>query len=181
MFRTLVPVLALTAGMAMTSGVAAQSIVTDTYTIQKEIPNTQTVNFAEFDIDNDGQLSRKEIGAKLFYIFDTDGNHVIDNKEYLKPMVLTIIPMQKEKIVTYDFNDDGIADKTQYKHKEFFEQSMLAKFDKDGNGLSASDFIERNFWSLDDNRDKVIDIKEWQAAYIKATSPSAANPNRYNR
>jgi len=180
MKRALIPALMMGIGLA-TAPALAQSITTDTYTMQKDLPNTQTVNFAEFDVNNDGQLSRKEIGEKLFYIFDTDGNHVIDNKEYLKPMVLTIIPMQKEKIVTFDFNDDGIADKTQYSHKEFFEQSMLAKFDKDGDGLSAKDFLGRYFWHLDDNKDKVIDLKEWQAEYIAVTSPSAANPNRYNQ
>jgi hypothetical protein len=154
----------------------------DTFITQQDVPGTQKVNFSDFDANKDGTLSRNEVGGKLFYIFDTDGNQVIDNIEYTRPMVLTIIPMEKKEITTIDFNDDGVADSTSYSQEEFFEQSKLARFDQNKNGLSAREFLDRRvYWNLDDNKDKTVDIKEWKRAYIASLQPSAANPNRYNQ
>lgn len=175
--------LAAVAGFIMLSTVAAQAETKtkDTYVVQRELPGTQKVNFAEFDVNHDGILSRSEIGTKLFYIFDTDGNEVIDNFEYQRPMILSIIPMEKQEIKTIDFDDDGIADAASYNKEEFFERSMLARFDKENTGVSAESFLNRVYWQLDDNKDKTVDIKEWREAYIKSVTPSAANPNRYNQ
>lgn len=154
----------------------------DTFITQQEQSGTIKVNFSDFDANKDGSLSRNEVGGKLFYIFDTDGNQVIDNIEYTKAMVLTIIPMEKKEITTIDFNDDGIPDNTSYSQEEFFEQSKLARFDQNKNGLSAQEFLDRRvYWSLDDNKDKTVDIEEWKRAYIASLQPSAANPNRYNQ
>ena len=173
--------LAVATMMAAAAPAAAEVITKDTYVVQKDLPDTKKVNFSEFDLNKDGILSRAEIGTKLFYIFDTDGNEVIDNIEYKRPMVLSIIPMEKQEIKTIDFDDDGVADATSYNKEEFFERSMLARFDKDSRGVSAQSFLDRVYWQLDDNKDKTVDIKEFREAYIKSVSPSAANPNRYNQ
>lgn len=167
--------------LALPLAVQAQTVVKDTYTMQEDLPNTRKVNFSEFDLNKDGILSRAEIGEKLFYIFDTDGNQVIDNLEYKRPMVLTIIPMKKQEITTIDFDNDGIADSATYNQETVLEQSMLARFDKDMDGLSAKDFLGRVYWQLDDNKDKTVDLKEWKETYIEVTTPSAANKNRYNQ
>ncbi len=166
-------------GALMTSAIAA-TVTTDTIVTQQEVADTKKVNFSDFDVNKDGRLSRAEVGEKLFYIFDTDGNEVIDNIEYNRPMVLTIIPMEKKEITTVDFDDDGVADSTSFNTEEFYERSMLGRFAKDKDGLSAADFLGRVYWQLDDNKDKTVDIKEFKAAYIKSLTPSAANPNRYN-
>ena len=140
------------------------------------------MNFADFDRNNDGQLSRVEVGEELFFIFDTDGNEVVDNLEYTRPMVVTIIPMEKSEVFSADFNDDGIADEETYNYEEFIQQSMLYKFDQNKNGLSARDFLNQVYWrEIDDNNDKTIDLAEWKRAYIASLAPSSANPNRYNR
>jgi hypothetical protein len=171
------------AGFIMLGAVGAQAETKthDTYVMQRDLPGTQKINFADFDVNHDGILSRYEVGTKLFYIFDTDGNEVIDNIEYDRPMVLSIIPMEKQEIKTIDFNDDGIADAASYNKEEFFERSMLARFDDGNAGVSAASFLNRVYWQLDDNKDKTVDIKEWRDAYIKSVTPSAANPNRYNQ
>lgn len=172
---------ALLLGSTMISPAQSATVTKDTVTVQQDVPNTKKVNFAAFDLNHDGVLSRNEVGTELFYIFDTDGNEVIDNIEYNKPMVLTIIPMEKQEITSVDFDDDGHADKTTFNQEAFFKQSMLARFDKNHTGLSAKEFLNgRYIFNLDDNHDKVIDLKEFRAAYNKATTPSAANPNRYN-
>lgn len=159
----------------------AATVVTDTIIQQKEIPDTIKVNFIEFDANKDGSLSRREVGEKLFYIFDTDGNEVIDNIEYTRPQVITLIPMEKQIITSIDFNDDSIPDDSSLNQEEFMQQSLLYKFDQNKDGLSARDFLAQVFWQLDDDNDRTVDIKEFEAAYIESTSPGAANPNRYNQ
>lgn len=159
----------------------AATVIKDTYTKQQDLPGIRKVNFAEFDTNKDGQLSRIEAGTTLFYIFDTDGNETIDNIEYLKPMVLTVIPMTKQEVTAVDFDDDGLPDSAKVDQEDFFRKSMLQKFDMNKDGLSAKDFLSQVYWQLDDNRDKVVDVREWQQAYIESTTPSSANPNRYNQ
>lgn len=172
--------LGMSASVALMTGASAATVTKDTIVTQQELANTEKINFSDFDVNKDGRLSRAEVGETLFYIFDTDGNEVIDNIEYERPMVLTIIPMEKKEITTVDFDDDGIPDSTSFNTEEFYEQSMLARFAKDKNGLSAKDFLGQNYWQLDDNKDKTVDIKEFKRAYIQSLRPSAANPNRYN-
>src|SRR5688500_8591460 len=99
----------------------AATVVQDTYVRQQDVPGTKKVNFADFDRNHDGQLSRVEIGEELFFIFDTDGNEVIDNLEYTKAMVVTIIPMEKSEVFSVDFNDDGVADEETYNYEEFVQ------------------------------------------------------------
>lgn len=154
--------------------------ITDIYTTQKAMPDTITVDFSAFDLNQDGELSRDEVGEKLFRIFDTDGNGVIDNIEFERPLVMTVIPMERKTVISTDFGADGEPGRVETSTEDFYKRSMLAKFDKDGSGLSARLFLERTFWSLDDNRDRVIDLREWKTAYNAAIRPSA-NHNRYNR
>jgi hypothetical protein len=171
---------ALVAGFSISRAQAA-TVVTDTIVQQQEVPDTIKVNFIEFDANKDGSLSRREVGDKLFYIFDTDGNEVIDNIEYTKPRVLSVIPMEKQIITSVDFNDDGRPDRSSFNQEEFMRQSLLYKFDQNKDGLSAKDFLGQVYWQLDDNKDKTVDLAEFEAAYIESTMPSAANPNRYNQ
>jgi hypothetical protein len=166
--------------LAGTAPVMADTVVKQTTVTQKEIPDTNKVNFSAMDLNHDGILSRAEVGRKLFYIFDTDGNEVIDNIEFNKEKVMTIIPLQKQELTMIDFNDDGIPDTTQYSAEEFANYSMLNRFDTDSNGLSAAEFIGQPFLKMDTNRDKVIDINEWRDAYIKSLSPKSAKQYRYN-
>lgn len=180
--KTAVFSMMLISGLAGAPVAHAATVTKDTFITQKEQPGTIKVNFSDFDANKDGNLSRDEVGGKLFYIFDTDGNQVIDNIEYTKPMVVTIIPMQKKEITAVDFNDDGVPDTTSYNQEEFFEQSKLVRFDQNKNGLSAREFLDRPvYWSLDDNKDKTVAIDEWKRAYVASLSPSVVNPNRYNR
>lgn len=172
--------LASAAILALTGPVMAETVTQQTTVVQKELPNTYKVNFAEFDLNHDGLLSRAEVGRKLFYIFDTDGNEVIDNREFGKAKVVTIVPLQANELTMIDFNDDGVADQTKYSADEFARFSMLNRFDKDNNGLSAEEFISRPFLKMDTNRDGTIDIREWRDAYVASLSPLSAKQYRYN-
>lgn len=167
-------------------GAFAGTVNADTYTkettvSQKELPDTYKVDFAAMDLNHDGILSRTEVGRKLFYIFDADGNEVIDNIEFTKPKVLTVIPLEKKELTMIDFDDDGIADVTKYTSEDFANFSMLSRFDKDHDGLTPEEFIGSSFLKLDTNHDHVVDINEWRAAYIASVSPLAAKQYRYNK
>ena len=159
----------------------ADTVTKQTTVTQKELPDTYKVNFSAMDLNHDGILSRSEVGRKLFYIFDTDGNEVIDNVEYGKNKVLTIIPLEKTELTMVDFDDDGKPDVTKYTSEQFADFSMLNRFDKDNNGLSAEEFIGLPFLKMDTNDDKGIDIEEWRAAYIASLSPESAKQYRYNK
>ena len=158
----------------------AETVTTQTSVTQREIPATNKVNFASMDLNKDGLLSRNEVGRKLFYIFDTDGNEVIDNMEFDTPKVITVIPLEKKELTMIDFDDDGTADVTQYSSEEFANYSMLNRFDKDQDGLSAEEFIGTSFLKLDTDKSKVIEIQEWRDAYIQSLSPKSAKQYRYN-
>ncbi len=159
----------------------ADTVTKQTTVTQKELPDTYKVDFASLDLNHDGILSRSEVGRKLFYIFDSDGNEVIDNIEFNKPKVLTVIPLQKNELTMIDFNDDGVPDVTKQTSEEFSNLSMLNRFDKDNNGLSAAEFIGVPFLKLDTDHSKVIEIAEWRDAYIKSTTPLSAKQYRYNK
>jgi len=171
---------ALALGCGLAASANAQTVVKQTTVTQKELADTNKVNFAAMDLNQDGILSRAEVGRKLFYIFDTDGNEVIDNIEYTKEKVLTIIPLERQELTMIDFDDDGVPDATKFTSEEFANYSMLNRFDKDSNGLSAEEFIGMPMLKLDTDRSKVIEIAEWRDAYIKSLSPLSAKQYRYN-
>lgn len=132
-------------------------------------PNgTQVLNLIEFDLNGDGILTRREAGDRLFRLYDTDGNMVIDNNEYERAAVFTVTPVEKKTVLSYDLDGDGLADRTQISSEVFLRESMLARFDGNGNGLSPREFTNRPFLVADLNNDKQILQEEWIASYDAA-------------
>ncbi len=126
----------------------------------------RVVNFMDFDLNRDKILSINEIGKMLFQLYDTDGNEVIDNVEYDRRAVVTVMPMEKNTVVSYDFDGDGIADKTRYTYETFTRDTLLTKFDRNKDGLSPHEFMDMPFLTADANHDKGIVLTEWQGSYI---------------
>lgn len=126
----------------------------------------RTINFIDFDMNNDKILSINEIGEMLFKLYDTDGNQVVDNIEYERRAVATVLPMEKNTVVSYDFDGDGLADKTQYTQETFSRDTLLTRFDSNKDGLSPHEFMDMHFNEADVSNDKVVDLKEWQGSYI---------------
>ncbi len=162
------------------SGASAETIRTQTTISPVPVQDVNSINFSEMDLNHDGILARAEVGEKLFYIFDTDGNMMVDNIEFTQKRVYTIIPVEKRTVVTTDFNDDGIADDATVSYESFIRESGLMRFDEGKDGLSPSDFIQQSFLSLDDDEDHMIGIDEWKEAYIASRAPLAAEQERYN-
>ncbi|MEK7801847.1 MAG: hypothetical protein AAB276_05275, partial [Pseudomonadota bacterium] len=121
--------------------VHAATVTTETVVTAKAVPNTKKIDFMAFDANHDNILSMSEVGQKLFKLYDTDGNEVIDNIEYKKQSVMTIIPMQKEIFTFVDVNSDGSIDRAAYSYKDFIKLSGLMRFDNDMNGLSPEEFL----------------------------------------
>lgn len=163
--------------------VPANTVTSTTQTVVTpvDLPNMEKTNFAAFDLNKDGILDMAEVGTKLFYIFDTDGNEVIDNIEFKNKKVMTIIPMEKETFKFVDYNSDGAADDTAYTHESFFKTSGLMRFDQNMDGLSPHDFVEQTFLVLDDNNSKAIELDEWKEAYIDYARPAVAEQERYGQ
>ena len=160
----------------------AETVMTQDYVRQIDLPNTTVVNFSGFDANNDGVLSRSEVGEKLFSSFDTDGNGVIDNIEFDKRNILTYIPMERGTVTYFDYNDDGVIDDMEkLSQQSFIEKSMLDRFATDPRGLSPRDFIELGFWQLDTDRSRVIELSEWKRGYEVALRPEVAESYLYNQ
>jgi len=145
----------------------AQTITTHTTTEPGPLKaGTRVVHLEDFDTNGDHILSTREIGDAIFKLYDTDGNGVIDNIEYERPAVLTVAPVEKTTTIQYDFNNDGIADKEVTTYDQFMENTQLARFDKNHDGLSAHEFTGKAFNLVDVDKSKVIEMKEWQGVYI---------------
>ncbi len=161
--------------------VQAETITTKTVVHQQPLPeNAQKINFSAFDLNQDGILSMQEVGEKLFYVFDTDGNEVIDNIEFDHKQVMTIIPMEKDTYKYVDWDNDGQPESTTITYETFIDQSMLMAFDKEMDGLSPADFIEMTFLELDDDKSKAIELEEWKEEYHAKIKPANAEQERYN-
>lgn len=159
---------------------AAETVTTRTVITQQEIPNVQQTNFMDFDLNGDGILSMSEVGEKLFYVFDTDGNQVLDNIEFTNKKVMTIIPMERQTVTLVDYDGDGKVDEKTYTYDTFVQKSHLMRFDRKMDGLSPADFIGHSFLELDDDNSKAIELGEWKEAYTEMVHPLNAEPERYN-
>ncbi|HIF25185.1 MAG TPA: hypothetical protein EYQ41_03325 [Micavibrio sp.] len=162
---------------------AAQAETEKTTTVvqTRTLPETNQIKFSMFDVNNDGMYSREEVGEKLFYVFDKDGNEVIDNIEWDQETMYTIIPMEKETYRFVDYNDDGYTDLTEYTYEAFYQDSGLIRFDEDEDGLSAKEFINEGFLALDLDDSGTIELDEWEKAYIASLAPLNAEQDIYNQ
>lgn len=168
--------------LATQEGVVTQRV--HTVTEVRPLPpkeGTRLVNLADYDVNNDGVLSRRETGEMLFKLLDSDGNQIIDNIEFEKRNMMTIAPMERETVVSYDFDNDGQPDRIERSTEVFTQQTMLSAFDKDGAGMSPKDLAQKEFLNMDVNRDSAIDIYEWRGAYDKAIDDYNRSQARFNR
>ncbi len=138
------------------------------------------VNFMDFDLNKDGALSHDEVGESLFYIFDRDGNEVIDNIEMKRIGVLAFSPMEKKTIAIVDYRVADKPTKTTVTEEEFMKASNLNKFDENGDGLTPLDFLGMTFNRVNVKRDNVIDMYEWKRAYADSVRPRHEEPFNYN-
>lgn len=158
----------------------ADTVTTKTVVQQKDIPNVNRVDMTMFDLNHDKILSRDEVGEYLFKVFDTDNNHNIDNIEFKQPKFITLIPMEKETMITVDFDNDGVPDKAEHTYESFVQLSQLGRFDDDQDGLSAKEFINTGYEVLDDDEDRQISLEEWKEAYGELLHITVNEPERYN-
>lgn len=157
--------------------------VITTTTIERTVlaPGTRVYKLSDVDVDGDGMLSRADVGKFLFKLYDTDGNMVIDNIEYERPLILTVLPVERETIVTYDLNGDGTADGKEVTYEVYMRETMLSRFSKNEKGLSAHDFTGKTFRNADINKNHFVDIKEWEATYNEALNSQLQRDAEYNR
>jgi hypothetical protein len=144
-------------------------------------PGTRAISFADLDINRDGILSVGEVGRRLFKLFDGDGNEVLDNAEWERKSVLTVMPQARDTVIAYDFDGDGLADQVQRTYDVFLRDSMLSRFDQNGDGLSPHEFTGRDFLAADVNHDKAVDLQEWQGTYIAALDRENKEKARFNK
>lgn len=139
-------------------------------------PGKRMINLANFDLNKDGILSTYEVGEMLFKIFDTDISGALESTEYESKSLLTVVPMEKETTVTYDFNNDGIADRSETTVETFMQETNLARFDTFKDGMSPHEFVGVTFAIADTNLNGGVDLAEWRTAYMARISPALIAP-----
>jgi hypothetical protein len=144
------------------------------------MPGAIVYNVIDFDLNSDRLLSLNEVGEKLFKMYDTDGNNVIDNIEFERRAVLTVVPVEKNTTITYDFNGDGLADQVATTSQVFLQGTQLARFDRNGDGLSPREFSGRSFLEADINNDKAVDLSEWRGVYVTSIDIKNKEDARFN-
>jgi hypothetical protein len=166
--------------VTVTTPAVATSTVTTTNTVSTTT-GPRDIGLLEFDMNSDKILSRDEVGRMLFKLCDADGNNIIDNNEYERRLLVTVKPIEKSTTVSYDFDGDGIADKTQTTDEVFMRETLLSRLDTNKDGLSPHEFTGRDFMEADVNHDHAVDLKEWQGSYnasIDASNKLKANVNK---
>lgn len=143
-------------------------------------PGSNVLDLSQLDVNHDGILTKNEIGAALFRIFDTDGNQLIDNVEFEKKVIATVVPMKATETVSWYSGDNEVPDKTVVSTADFMKATQLARFDKNGDGLSPRDFAAKTFEDADINHDHFVDMKEWQGAYNAAINAQNVKEQQFS-
>lgn len=177
-FRTLL--LAAAAFTLISAPVHADTIKTTTMVKQQELPGVQKFDIKDFDSDHDGVITVEETGDHLFDLFDLNHDDILDNIEFTKRTILTVIPVKEETFTFRDFNSDGKVDASKYAYSTYIKKSGLYMFDEKKDGLSPDDFVNASFLEMDKNNSHVIEPAEWREAYIQSRLPESAKQYRYN-
>jgi len=156
------------------TNIKAKSVTTTVVTTPAES------SIMAYDLNNDGMLSAIEIGNKLFYQFDRDGNESLDNIEWNRPMMVNLAPMKTVTVTKMDIDGDGVEDDEVIEIDTFMEATGLDRFDNDGNGLSPREFTGKSVLQMDTDKSGLIEMKEWKKVYTQTRSPKAANNAIYN-
>lgn len=171
----------LTAIIILTASPASADTITKTTIVEnKEIPGVHKIDFMSFDANQDGRLGMREVGDVLFDAFDTDKNGAVDNIEYDKNSVYTVIPIESTTLTFVDYDDDGHSDSYAISKDEFLERSKLMRFDKDEDGLSPRDFMGSEVKAMDLNHNNLIEKDEWQRQYALNVKPQSSISKLYN-
>ena len=157
------------------------TVVTRTVTQEQAPLAPRRFNQMDFDIDRDGILSTAEVGDSIFKLYDADGNDVIDNIEFERRAVMTVVPMVSSTAAVYDFDNDGFADRTEYSYETFMAGTQLSRFDRNLNGLSAREFAGMSFTEADADNSKVIEPNEWRGLYIASLNRENREDARFNK
>ena len=126
-------------------------------------------------------LEPEEVGEKLFYQYDLDGNETLDNIEFNKELMVNFAPVEETRVFFVDYNNDGVLESEEVKQDVVMARTGLDRFDTDGDdGVTAREFIGQSFLQLDTDDSGMIEMREWKRVYMEKMAPQAANNEIYN-
>jgi hypothetical protein len=133
-----------------------------------------------YDLNNDGMVSDREIATRLFYQFDRDGNESLDNIEWNRPIDVDMMPVETVTMTEVDIDGDGVAETQDVKTEVFMTETGLARFDRDGNGLTPREFAGKSVLEMDTDDSGLIEMEEWRRTYMGMQGVKASNNAIYN-
>ena len=150
-------------------------------TEQRVVETVPATSLFNYDMNGNGTLEPNEVGTKLFYQFDRDGNQSLDNIEFRRKLSVKFEPIEKTKILTVDYNNDGILEAEKVETEIVMKRTGLDRFGNDrADGISPREFIGKSLLQLDVDGSGLVELREWRNAYIEQMAPKAANNRIYN-
>ena len=153
---------------------------TEVKTVTTPLPSDLLI----YDTNGNGILEADEVGERLFFQFDRDGNQVLDNLEFNRSLNLTFAPVEKTRTVTVaiDYNNNSIIDSQDVSREIVMQRTGLERFSRNGEaGITPREFIGKSFLQLDIDKSGTIDIDEWKRAYMERQAPLSAENMIYNQ
>lgn len=159
------------------------AVATSIQTLEQPVVPQGVISFdaEEFNASGDGALVKQSVGDQLFKMYDADGNGVVDNIEYERRALATIVPVERTTTISYDVTGDGQADQQETTRERLLRETLLSRFDERKLGLSANELLDRSFYASDIDGNKFISKKEWQGAYNAAIDRSNRIHGNLNR
>ena len=160
--------------------IQAYKKTTEFKTVTTAVPSELLI----YDLNGNGILEAEEVGEKLFYQFDRDGNQVLDNIEFNRALDLKFAPVEKTRVVTVaiDYNNNSIVDSQEVTQEVVMQRTGLDRFStRSDGGVTPREFIGKTVLELDLNRSGVVELHEWKRAYMERQAPLAADNIIYNQ
>lgn len=159
--------LALSGAAAVAHAETVTTTRTQTTTERQMTTDNSHIDLARLERDNNGTIVLDDLARHLFYLYDTDGNELIDNQEFEARRIATIMPVERETITVVDtISSNGEPELMTHNYTHFMERTGLSRFETNADGLTAHEFLgDVSFLEADQNSDHGIGLEEWKAAY----------------
>tara|TARA_Y100001934_G_C12376985_1_gene789782 strand:- start:1599 stop:2117 length:519 start_codon:yes stop_codon:yes gene_type:complete len=126
----------------------------------------QAITIDAFDANQNKVVTLEEVGNVYFQMLDGDNNLSLTAIEFNNNFKINMV-YEEPKGYKYSKENPSEQDEPEfYTYNQFLELSKLEKFEDAYNGLNGPALIDSIFEQIDTNRNAMISLPEWNAAFI---------------